>query len=137
MCKIVIVFFLLFNLYICEEENDGTRIFEVSQQLIGKDVFNVRLGEKFALKFKSNPSTGNSWAFLNEDEVNDVLLFIESKLLNPYAGQINPPIGSGEYELFYFKAIKETDEAISLNFNYGKSSKNNALYSSVVKINVN
>ena len=127
MSKFILCLFLLLSLYNCE------KVFEISDEDTNKHEFEVRKGEEFSLKFASNPTTGFSWHFLNEDEVNDSILFIKSEYV---ASPGQPLKGKGGHTFFYFKAIEVTNEAKQLEFTYSRGTNTNGLTKQIVKINV-
>ena len=120
--KLILCFLLLFNIYACEGIVRGARIFSPSQTENGHPVTNeyrVKVGEDFALKFKSNPSTGYVWKFANQMDVTNVRL-LDTKTLefnNPSNLQI---LGRGGYTYFYLRVLEKPNdgEPITLKFVY-------------------
>lgn len=130
MSKTLLLLLLLFSFYSCEAVN-GNRVFEIAQSNTDLE---VRAGEVFGLKFHSNPSTGYSWHFLNQEENDETIKFIETKFVNPYDKQI---IGKGGLLYYYFKALKVSNEEITLKFSYSRSFKNdNPAATHLIKIKV-
>ena len=137
MTKIIFCLLVLLNLYNCEKI-DGIRVFEMDKKTSNSNEISVRMGEEFAIKFYSNPSTGYSWQFLNKDENNESIKFIRSKFVDPpSAGPIHI-VGRGGYMYYYFKALKVTNGAKVLNFSYNRHwiKKSNNIVTNFVKINV-
>ena len=134
MTKFILCLLLLFNFYSCQEEKDGVRVFEPTTDLSSKNQFSVRLGEQFAIKLKSNHSTGFSWSYLNEEENKESLVFIKSEFVDP--SEDFHIEGRSGFEYFFFKSLKATEESISLKFSYRRGDKTigNEL---VVAININ
>ena len=135
MSKFILCFLLLLHFYNCQDL-DKARVFEIPRETGNKPAeFKVRKGETFALKFYSNPSTGYSWSFLNEDKVSDFLLLIKSKYVAP-----NTPknwVGAGGYMYYYFKGVGITNKEINLQFSYSRGgNKSNILPTQLVKITV-
>ena len=133
MSKLILCLLLLLHFYNCQNL-DNVRIFEIPRDSANEaGEFEVRKGETFALKFYSNPSTGFSWEFLNEEEVSDSLLLLTSK----YEAPKTPAgiVGAGGYMYYYFKGVEITNEAQLLKFSYSRSKKNNGI-PTVVKITV-
>ena len=136
MSKLILCLLLLLNVCICEDAKQ-VRTFEESD---GQSGINVRLGEEFALKMKSNPSTGYSWKFLNQEETKDSVEFLRQRFENPSAVLGRPPlIGAGGYTYYHFKAVGVTNEPVSLKFSYARHFSNllKSPVTSVYKINVN
>ena len=135
MSKLIIILLLLFNLYFCEETIDGVRVFESTNELSNKNEFSVRLGEQFAIKIKSNPSTGFSWSLVNEEEIKESLVFIKSEYIDP--SEDNDIDGKPGFQYFFFKSLQSTEDPVSLEFSYHRgASTKNAVESRTVKINI-
>ena len=133
MSKLILCLLLLLNIYNCQDL-EKVKVFEIPRDSSNEaGEFEVRKGESFALKFYSNPSTGYSWDFLNEEEVTDSLLLLTSK----YEAPKTPVglVGAGGYMYFYFKAVEVTNEAQKLKFSYSRAKKDNGI-PTVVKITV-
>ena len=136
MSKVIICLLLLFNLYFCQEKIDGVRVFESTNELSNKNEFSVRLGEQFAIKIKSNPSTGFSWSLLNEEEIKESLVFIKSEFIDP--SEDHDIDGKPGFQYFFFKALQSNEEPVSLEFSYSRgSNKKNAVESRIVNIIIN
>ena len=135
MSKLILCLLLLFNIYVCEEESK-IRIFDEKKD--EKDI-SVKLGEEFALKFLSNPSTGYSWDFVNKQEVAGYLKLLRTKTERAYTGRMrNHLVGSPVNLYLYFKATNVTNEAVPLQFVYGKHWLKNANYPvTTFKVTVN
>ena len=134
MSKLVIYLLVILNFYcFCET------IFTQTDLKAKKNEINVKLGEEFTLKFKSNPSTGYYWTFLNKNEASDSLQFLRSKYVkSPLPLNNIIFVGRGGYVYFYFKARKVTNEAQTLKFLYSRfSGKQTNDPSYIVKVNVN
>ncbi len=134
MLKLVIYLLVIFNFYcFCE------KVFTQSDLKAKNNELDVKLGEEFTLKFKSNPTTGYSWKFLNKEEVSDSIQFLRSKYVpSPSPNNHIIIVGRGGEEYFYFKARKVTNEAQTLKFAYSKffgKETNNPTYT--IKVNVN
>ena len=131
MSKLILCLLLLFNIYICEETKN-VRVFTKDD---AKNEISVRLGEEFALKFVANPSAGYSWNFLNKNETKESLQLLRTRNENPL-GRLHI-VGNPRNVYYYFKAVKETNEAVSLKFSYGRQwEKSNILPITTFKINV-
>ena len=73
---------------------------------------------------------------VNKEETKESLQLLRIKKVNPYKGTV-PIFGLPMNVFYYFKAVKETNETISLNFSYGRhNSKTNFLPNTIFKINV-
>ena len=133
MSKFLLFLALLLNF--CKlEDLDNVRVFEISEKEYNGDEIKIRYGESFALKFYSNPSTGYSLYYLNKDEVNDSLLYLKSE----YIADKTPVQlrGRGGNLYYYFKGIKKTNEAKTLEFTYSRGTKENGIINYLVKISV-
>ena len=131
MSKFIFCLLLLLNYYSCQNL-DKARVFEIPRNSDSKlEEFKVRKGETFALKFYSNPSTGYSWNFLNEEEVSDSLQLLTSKFEAPKTNLV----GAGGYMYYYFKGVEVTNETQTLEFSYTRGNKDNGL-PTLVKVTV-
>ena len=78
---------------------------------------NVRLGEEFNVEIVSD-SIFEPVIFLNKDEVSDSIQFLRREVVSFIGGaSFERPTRRYKYN-FYFKAIKVTNEAKILKFNY-------------------
>ena len=130
MSKLILCLLLLFNIYICEEQ-ENVRIFKKGG-ITGNEI-NVRLGEEFAIEFQYFSRVGNLWNFLNKDETKDILQYLkhyEKSYLIP-----RHIVGIGRYAYFHFKALKKTNQAVILKFFDGKFRRENERVTTF-KINV-
>ena len=136
MSKLVIYLLVILNFYcFCE------RIFTQTDLEAKNNELDVKLGEEFALQFKSNPTHGSHWTFLNEDKVRDSIQFLRSKYVEyPINSKflIIRILKKGGYDYFYFKAKKVTNEAQTLIFVYrGFLEKPAKKRIYILKVNVN
>jgi len=109
MSKFVIYLLVLLNFY-CY----GIRVFELNKKNLNKNKVDIRLGEQFAVKIPSNPTTGYVTTFINSNEVSNSLELLRDKFV-PSANLKNL-VGAGGHHYFYFKAMKVTNEAQTLKF---------------------
>ncbi len=123
MSKLIICLLLLFNICICEE-TVKTRVFT---QEDAQSQLSVRNGEEFAIKLKSNASTGFVWKFLNEDEVKVGIQLVKKSFENPSASNSIPVIGASGYTLFHFKAVRSSNGPVPLKFSYARNTNANTL----------
>ena len=98
-----------------------------------KDEKKVKLGEEFIVYFISD-SYHYPWKFLNKDEVSDSIELLRREVV-PYLKFANMEGFKIRAKFnFYFKAIKVTNEAKILKFNYKETNKNLNYYT--IKVNV-
>ena len=132
MSKLIICLLLLFNIYICKETKDA-RVFtkkDAENEISVKFVKNLSLNLKI---IKVLDIHGN----VNKEETKESLQLLRIKKVNPYKGTV-PIFGLPMNVFYYFKAVKETNETVSLKFSYGRhNSKTNILPNTIFKINVN
>ena len=108
MSKFVIYLLVLLNIY-CY----GKKVFDLNTLQNNKNEADIRVGEEFVVKVRSNPTTGYEMIFVNGDEVSDSLNLISEKFIP--SGNLNL-VGAGGHKYFYFKAVKVTNEAQTLKF---------------------
>jgi inhibitor of cysteine peptidase len=75
------------------------------------DTISVTAGEEFALRLKSNPSTGYSWEL--QEPLDDSILV--SKGSDFEQGESNAP-GAGGHELLTYEAVGDGTTTISLGY---------------------
>ena len=91
-------------------------------------------GEEFALKFKTNPSTGYGWIFLNENILNDsIQLTNRTRIENPNPENL---VGQPEFYYIFFKAIKQTTQPTIMNFVYKREWEEEILTNITVNITI-
>ena len=71
MSKFVIYLLVLLNIY-CY----GKKVFDLNTLKNNKNEADIRVGEEFVVKVRSNPTTGYEMIFVNGDEVSDSLNLI-------------------------------------------------------------
>ena len=76
-------------------------------------------GDEFALKFETNPSTGYSWTFVNEQNLGDNIQLINKT--NAENSNSKNLLGQPANYYLFFKAIKKTTQPKNLNFVYKRS----------------
>ena len=133
MSKLILCLLLLFNIYVCTDTPDH-RIFTQDD---AANELNVRFGEEFYLKLKTNPSTGYSWTFLNQAEIDDTLTLLRTYSENPQLNSEKPLIGAGGFRYYHFKAVKKTKEPVSIKLSYSKSYISSNSPTTTFKVNVN
>ena len=111
----------------------GIQIFNPTASNDIKDEKKVKLGEEFIVDFISD-SYFYPWTFLNKDEVSDSIQLLRREVV-PYFkfARFEMPRLRRKFN-FYFKAIKVTNEAKILKFNYKKNNKILNYYA--IKVNV-
>lgn len=97
LTKILIVFVLL--------------IFSISPVFCTENVIETKVGNKFKIELKSNPSTGYQWQLEKPLDKNFVKLVSSN-----YFHSNTPLIGAGGKEVWVFKAIKKGETVISLKY---------------------
>ena len=91
-------------------------------------------GEEFAFKFKTNPSTGYGWIFLNQNILDDnIQLINRTKIENTNPENL---VGEPEYYYIFFKAINQTTQPKILNFVYKREWEEETLTNITVNITV-
>ena len=90
----------------------------------------VRLGEEFIVEVNSEEFL-ISWKFLNKDEVSDSIQFLRKEIVPLYKLVLFSGLRRMILIRFYFKAIKVTNKAKILKFNYKRNHKNYT-----IKVNV-
>ena len=128
MSKLILCLLLLFNINICKE-TEKVRIFTKS---VGNEI-NVKLGEEFAISLSYISSSSNLWHFLNKNEVQETLQYLDYYEKRGYLP--HHIVGYHTYAYFHFKALKETNKAVTLKFSYGTSWKGTQ-HITTFKINV-
>ena len=127
----------LLALYIKTETLNGITVLNIvyyhSYQENNYDL-TVFEGEEFALKFKTNPSTGYGWIFLNENILNDsIQLTNRTRIENPNPENL---VGQPEFYYIFFKAIKQTTQPTIMNFVYKREWEEEILTNITVNITV-
>ena len=108
----------------------GIQIFKptVSSDKINEN--KVRLGEEFIVEIISEKYI-IPWKFLNKDEVSDSIQFLRTEIVPLYRFYNFSGLILRFKIIFYFKAIKVTNKAKTLKFNYKRNHKNYT-----IKVNV-
>ena len=109
MSKFVIYLLILLNFY-CY----GKKVFDLNALNTNKNEVDIRVGEEFIVKVRSNPTTGYEISFVNKDEVSDSLKLTRQHFVP--SGNLKNLVGAGGHKYFYFKAVKVTNEAQTLKF---------------------
>ena len=134
---LLLLFVLVHNM-----ESDGITVYDAEKlnKLTGNvATLNVKEGDEFYLRFHVNGSIRKSWKFINYNEIPDALddfgkggQYFKYEIIGRNG---IPLIGAGAYHYYKFKALKPSNNEITLKFQ-----QNNLLTSTnsllAIKINI-
>ena len=132
MSKLILCLLLLLNIYVCEDSK--VRVFTQND---AKNEIKVRLGEEFSIKLRSNPSTGYTWTFLNQEEIKESLILLRKYSEKTQLGQKRILIGAGGFLYFHFKALEVTNGTVPIKLSYSRFwMKTKSIPTTTFKVNV-
>ena len=117
MSKLILCLMFLISIY-TSKDPENVRVFGRTSK---DNEISVRLGEEFALKFVDYIRFGDAseWYFLNKNETQETFQYLRSYQGNEFLRKhIVGDLRKITY--FHFKALKKTNEAVTLKFTFGR-----------------
>ncbi len=116
MSKLILCLLFLFSIY-TSKDPENVRVFERTSK---DNEISVRLGEEFALKIVDHIRfrDASEWYFLNKNETQETFQYLRSYQRIEYLRF--HIVGDRRNSYFHFKALKKTNEAVTLKFSFGR-----------------
>ncbi len=129
------VFIIFIILIQCEDSNKVTDIYIDYQSNSNNYNLIVAEGEEFAIKFLSNPSTGYDWFLLNEEILDESFIKYINTTYEKNDEEEHLDGAPISYYLF-FKALKQTDKEIYLDYVYKRDWEEEILTNASITIKI-
>ena len=118
MLKLGVFFVLVFAMASCKVNSKVNKPVVIDKNINKSDVmktdYEIGVGESFQIELASNPSTGYSWKWSNQQAVS-IVEHVDSK----YTPTNNTPglVGGGGTATWTFKGVKSGSDVIKLEYN--------------------
>lgn len=107
----------------------------INAQHISKEI-EVTVGDKFAVTLCSNPTTGFKWGLVEITDQNTLELVDSKHEAGEKAKQEPPVLGAGDEEIWTFKALKEGESIISMEYSQPWEGGDKAVWTLVLTVNI-